>query len=64
MKRYKVKEILKLLSEDGWILKNQRGSHRQFVHPTKLGKVTVNNKLGDTLDQDVLNSIFKQAKWR
>lgn len=51
MKRYKVKEILKLLSEDGWILKNQRGSHRQFVHPTKLGKVTVNNKLGDTLDR-------------
>ena len=64
MKRYKVKEILKLLSEDGWILKNQRGSHRQFIHPTKPGKVTVNNKLGDTLDQDVLNKYFQQAKWR
>lgn len=64
MKRYKVREILRMLAEDGWTLKKQRGSHRQFVHPVKLGKVTVNSKLGDTLDQDILNSIFKQAGWR
>lgn len=64
MKRYKVREILRMLAEDGWTLKKQRGSHRQFVHPIKPGKVTVNNKLGDTLDQDILNSIFKQAGWR
>lgn len=64
MKRYKVRTILRMLSEDGWMLKNQRGSHRQYVHPEKSGKVTVNGKPGDTLDQDILNSIFKQAGWR
>lgn len=35
MKRYKVREILKMLADDGWYLKRQRGSHRQFGHPIK-----------------------------
>lgn len=64
MKRYKVRTILRMLSEDGWMLKNQRGSHRQYVHPERSWKVTVNGKPSDTLDQDILNSIFKQAGWR
>ncbi len=64
MKRFKVKEILKMLKEDGWMLHNQKGSHRQFKHPTKKGKVTVNGKSSDTLSQELLNSIFKQAGWR
>ena len=50
MKRYKVSEILKMLEKDGWILYKQRGSHRQFKHAEKSGKVTVNNKPGDTFD--------------
>lgn len=65
MKRFKVKEILKMLKEDGWYLSKHNGtSHRQFKHPTKKGKVTVNGKPSDTLSQELLNSIFKQAGWR
>ena len=64
MKKFKVKEVLKKLTDDGWYLHNQKGSHRQFKHPTKEGKVTVNKKPNETLDQEILNSIFKQAGWK
>ncbi|MBP7180409.1 MAG: type II toxin-antitoxin system HicA family toxin [Dysgonomonadaceae bacterium] len=65
MKRYKVKEVIKMLEKDGWILIARSGtSHRQFKHPTKKGKVTINGKLSDTMDQELLNSIWKQAGWR
>ena len=65
MKRYKVKEVLRMLEADGWYLSSQNGtSHRQFKHPIKKGKVTVNNKPSETLDQEILNSIWKQAGWK
>jgi predicted RNA binding protein YcfA (HicA-like mRNA interferase family) len=64
MKKYKVKEVIKLLETDGWQLSSQKGSHRQFKHPTKKGKVTVNQKPSETIDQEILNSIWKQAGWR
>jgi predicted RNA binding protein YcfA (HicA-like mRNA interferase family) len=64
MKKYKVKELIKLLEADGWQLSSQKGSHRQFKHPTKKGKVTVNQKPSETVDQEILNSIWKQAGWR
>lgn len=64
MKRYKVSQIIKLLEKEGWRIKKWRGDHRQFVHPVKKGKVTVNGKPSDTLDQDLLFSIWKQAGWR
>jgi len=53
-----------MLVDDGWYIFNQEGSHRQFKHPTKKGKVTVNGKSSDDLSQFILNSIFKQAGWR
>lgn len=64
MKRYKVSEILKMLTKEGWYIDRQKGSHRQLKHPTKSGLVTVNGKPSDTLDQDLLNSIWKQAGWK
>jgi predicted RNA binding protein YcfA (HicA-like mRNA interferase family) len=64
MKNLKVSEVLKMLSDDGWYLIDQKGSHRQFKHLTKKGKVTVNGKPSDTLEQFILNNIFKQADWR
>lgn len=64
MKRYKVREVIKMLEQDGWILSYTRGDHRQFKHPTQSGKVTVRGKLSETLSQELLNSIFKQAGWR
>lgn len=64
MRRYKVKEVIDLLTKDGWYIISQRGSHRQFKHPTKKGRVTVNKKPSETMDQENLNSIWKQAGWK
>ena len=64
MKVYKVKEVIKMLEDDGWQLYKTRGDHRQFKHPTKPGKVTVSGKLSDDIDQFRLNSIWKQAGWK
>lgn len=64
MERYKVKQVLDLLYADGWRIKAQKGSHRQLTHPTKKGKVTVNGKRSQTMDQEILNSIWKQAGWK
>ena len=61
MKRMKVTEVIKMLLADGWFIVAQSGSHRQYKHPTKTGRVTVNGKPSDTLSQFLLNSIFKQA---
>ncbi|RHO70117.1 type II toxin-antitoxin system HicA family toxin [Parabacteroides sp. AF48-14] len=64
MKSYKVIEIIKMLEKDGWYIQCTKGDHRQFKHPTKKGKVTVRGKPSETLDQFLLNSIFKQAGWK
>jgi len=64
MNRYKVKEVIKMLEEDGWELMTIKGDHRQYKHPTKKGKVTVRGKPSETLDQFLLNCIWKQAGWR
>ncbi len=59
----KVRDILTRLKDDGWTLKGHVGSHRQFVHPSKIGKVTVNGKPGDEIAGDLLRYIFRQAQW-
>jgi predicted RNA binding protein YcfA (HicA-like mRNA interferase family) len=57
----KVAEVLRLLLEDGWYLAAMRGSHRQFKHVTKPGRVTVAGRPGEDLAPGTLNSILKQA---
>jgi predicted RNA binding protein YcfA (HicA-like mRNA interferase family) len=57
----KVSEILRMLQEDGWFLVATRGSHRQFKHSAKLGRVTVPGKPADDLAPGTLNSILKQS---
>jgi predicted RNA binding protein YcfA (HicA-like mRNA interferase family) len=57
----KVSEILELLRNDGWILVATKGSHRQFKHPSKVGRVTVAGKPSDDLAPGTQNSILKQA---
>ena len=57
----KVAEVIRLIERDGWQQVAQRGSHRQFKHPTKLGRVTVAGKSSDDLAPGTLNSIWKQA---
>ena len=57
----KVSEILRQLNDDGWYLVTTRGSHRQFKHPTKPGRVTVHGKPGDDIAPGTLSSILKQS---
>ena len=56
----KFREIEKLLLADGWVFKNAKGSHYQYVHPTKPGKVTVPNHPGD-ISPIIVKAILKQA---
>lgn len=55
------REVEKMLIADGWRYKNTKGSHKQFIHPTKPGKVTVPQHAGDTIDDTLLKRIKKQA---
>ena len=64
MKKYKVSEVLKMLEDDGWVKVATKGSHRQFKHPIKPGRVTVNGHKNDILSQFLLNSLWKQAGWK
>lgn len=57
----KVRELLRLLEDDGWYLARTRGSHRQYKHPTKTGVVTLPGKPNDDLAPGTLNSVLKQA---
>ena len=57
----KVSELLRLIHEDGWYLAVTRGSHRQFKHPTKPGRVTVPGKPSDDVAPGTLNSVLQQA---
>lgn len=61
MKVVKVSVILKALIDDGWELTHQKGSHRQFKHPTKKGKVTVNGKPSGDVSGDLIKSIESQS---
>ncbi len=56
----KVKELLKLLNQEGWVEKGQKGSHLQMIHPDKPGKVTVPVHKGD-IPIGTLHAILKQA---
>jgi predicted RNA binding protein YcfA (HicA-like mRNA interferase family) len=57
----KVREILRVIEADGWYLIGQRGSHRQYKHPVKTGRVTVAGHPGDDVKLGTLNSILRQA---
>jgi predicted RNA binding protein YcfA (HicA-like mRNA interferase family) len=57
----KVREILRLLKDDGWPIIRQRGNHRQLQHATKRETVTVAGKPGDELHPKTVASILKQA---
>jgi predicted RNA binding protein YcfA (HicA-like mRNA interferase family) len=60
----KVKDIIKRLQQEGWKQVRMRGSHRQFKHPLKKGRVTVSGKPSDNVAPGTTNSFFKQAGWK
>jgi len=57
----KVRDILRLLQRDGWIIVRTRGSHSQLQHPAKPGTVTVAGHVSVEIPPGTLNSILKQA---
>lgn len=56
----KFREVEKMLLSDGWFLKTVKGSHCQYKHPTKPGKVTIPKHSGD-LDKVTYKTILEQA---
>ena len=58
----KVRDIIRLIKDDGWFLVATRGSHRQFKHPAKTGRVTISGKPGDDVAIGTLGSMYKQAR--
>jgi len=57
----KYRDILKMVEKDGWRLVSQEGSHRQFRHPVKRGRVTIAGHPSKEAAPGTLNSILKQA---
>ena len=58
----KVRDILKLLADDGWTVVRTRRSHRQLKHPIKKGTVTVAGKSSLEIPVGTLKSIYKQSQ--
>ncbi len=57
----KVRDIVHKIEADGWKQVAQRGSHQQFKHPTKPGKVTIAGHPSAEMDKGTYNNILKQA---
>lgn len=60
----KVRAVIRMIEADGWYHVATRGSHRQYKHAEKPGRVTVSGKLNDEMAKGTLNSVFKQAGLR
>ena len=58
----KYNEVVRNVELDGLRLARQKGSHRAYKHPSKLGIVTIAyHRLSDEVPKGILNSILKQA---
>ncbi len=58
------REIIKILKKDDWILKGIKGSHHQYIHHTKKGKVSIPFHSKKDLKKKTLESIYKQAGFK
>ena len=58
----KIRDIIKVIEKDGWYLVATRGSHRQYKHHLKPGRVTIAGNPGHDIAPGTLNSILKQAE--
>jgi len=61
MKSYSSREVIKIITDDGWYEVDCTGSHHQYKHPTKKGRVTVIHPTADYHPR-TLRSILKQAQ--
>jgi len=58
----KIRDVIRLIEADGWYLAATKGSHRQYKHLSKPGRVTIAGHPGDELAPGTLNSVLKQAQ--
>ncbi|VAX35949.1 Phage protein (ACLAME 338) [hydrothermal vent metagenome] len=58
----KIRDVIKMIEKDGWYWIKTKGSHRQYKHPNKSGRVTIAGHSGQDLASGTLNSVLKQAK--
>lgn len=56
--------MIRLLEADGWVLVTTEGSHRQFKHPVRPGRVTISGNLGDEMPKGTFASVKRQAGWK
>ncbi len=56
-----VREVQRIIESYGWGMVTQKGSHRQFKHPTKPGRVTIAGHPKDDVAPGTLNSVLRQA---
>ena len=54
------KDLIKMIEKEGWYLVATKGSHHQFKHPTKSGRVTIPHPKKD-LPKGTVKNIMKQA---
>jgi predicted RNA binding protein YcfA (HicA-like mRNA interferase family) len=57
----KVRDVIKMIEQDGWYHARTTGSHRHYYHPTKPGTVTVPGHPGKDMPEGTRNSVMKQA---
>jgi predicted RNA binding protein YcfA (HicA-like mRNA interferase family) len=57
----KIRKVVKLIEEDGWYLARIKGDHRQYMHKTKKGLVTISGHDNDDIALRTLSSVLKQA---
>ena len=58
----KIRDAIKMIQADGWFIVSQVGSHRQFKHPAKKGRVKIAGHPKNELTPGTLNSVIKQAQ--
>jgi predicted RNA binding protein YcfA (HicA-like mRNA interferase family) len=58
----KLRDLIRVIESDGWYLAVTKGSHRQYKHPMKPGRVTIAGHLNDDIAPGTLNSVLKQAR--
>ena len=57
----KVRDAIRIIEQDGWYWVRTRGSHRQYKHPDKPGRVTIAGNPAKELDIGTWYSILEQA---
>lgn len=60
----KVRQVIRLVEQDGWRLDRQTGSHRQYRHTSRPGTVTISGKPGADVPIGTFLNILRQAGLR